>query len=178
MSNDAVSTIGTKDVSRGGHRDAIHVAVISVVANEKLRAGQHVGLISPNVAGAKASKFVGIVDPFLNEFVYKGDSFWLCLYPRTITSLAHVWQHPDFDHGGSLAKEAMDWIDIFACEFGMTGEDMIDAAKNYLSHGDYLCRGSELEGQWVPDEFWDHYSAATGRVVKENDRGNFFTCSC
>ena len=76
-------------------RDAIHIAIAPVVAGEDLQPGEHVGL-SPDKKFVKTENSIGIVDPFLKETVKAGQTFWLCLYPYTITSLRHAWTHPTF----------------------------------------------------------------------------------
>lgn len=73
-------------------RDAIHIAIAPVTAAETLRSGQHV-----SAQGSLAEPHVGIVDPYLRRPVQKGQQFWLCLYPLTVTSLRHEWTHPSFD---------------------------------------------------------------------------------
>lgn len=88
VATDALATLGTIiDASAG--RDAIHLAVEPVIAVEKLFPGQHVGFVEGGVG--TSSKPVGIVDPFITGFVAPGQHFWLVVYPRTITSLRHVW---------------------------------------------------------------------------------------
>ena len=94
ISTDALETLGTIIDTTAG-RDAIHLAVEPVIAGEKLYAGQHIGLLN-GIASTKIIKKIGIVDPFLNGFVPEGEMFWLVVYPRQITSLRHVWSHPDF----------------------------------------------------------------------------------
>lgn len=96
-------------------RDAIHVAIAPVVAGCWLKPGWRVGL---NEAGQAVSgtmvKHLGIVDPFLeDEWIETGKRFFLFLFPGTITSLRHVWSHPDFntnrifrDWGETLKKLA------------------------------------------------------------------------
>lgn len=78
-------------------RDAVHVAVAPVVASVRLRPGVRVGL---NEAGeaelCSTEDCIGIVDPFLHDYVNQGQRFWLFLYPDTITNLRHVWEHPAF----------------------------------------------------------------------------------
>lgn len=69
-------------------RDAVHVAVAPVTAPERLDPGQHVCL---NGNPHPYSEHVGIVDPFLLSPVEKGERFWLCLYPNTVTGIRHVW---------------------------------------------------------------------------------------
>jgi len=63
-------------------RDAVHVAVIPILALREMRPGERLQN--------------GIVDPFLAAPVPAGSWFYLCLYPGTVTSLRHVWAHPNF----------------------------------------------------------------------------------
>ncbi len=81
-----------------GMRDCIHLAVSPVMAGEKgLSPGSWVRLNEKGEAVSAASDAIGIVDPFLSKtFLDKGDRFWLCLIPGSITSLRHVWTHPAF----------------------------------------------------------------------------------
>lgn len=82
-------------------RDAIHIAIIPVVAGERLFPGIEVELFGKTEKGLhyirKAQgKSIGIVDPFLKDPVLFGDCVYLFLNPYTITSLRHVWTHPAF----------------------------------------------------------------------------------
>jgi hypothetical protein len=71
----------------GGLRDAIHIAVIGIVAGETLQPGEHVFLEIENgrqiaYPGPTTDNAIGIVDPFLEDLVYSGKEFWLFLYPK------------------------------------------------------------------------------------------------
>lgn len=81
-------------------RDAVHIAVAPVVAGDILDPCSHVWLDGDGVAFffglPEGSRRLGIVDPFRDSRVMKGELFWLCLYPGTITGLRHVWSHPAF----------------------------------------------------------------------------------
>lgn len=95
---DALATLGNV-IGSNEKRDAIHIAVEPVEAGaDNMKAGDHVVLIRgvayPCLQGTVTA--VGIVDPFLERPVYKGERFWLLVYPRQITSLRHVWEHPMF----------------------------------------------------------------------------------
>lgn len=98
---DALATLGTI-INAGEKRDAIHLAVEPVIAGEDLFPGEHIGLVDGNAFRHNGDsldskiKLLGIVDPFLDMPVAKGERFWLIVYPRQITSLRHVWAHPDF----------------------------------------------------------------------------------
>lgn len=104
---DATQTIGTI-LNDSGQRDAIHVAVISVVSGQSLplSPGNHVGFFPDGFVGTQTDPWVGIVDPFLDCQVKKGERFWLCVYPRTITGLRHVWTHPTISGEDPIAKSA------------------------------------------------------------------------
>jgi hypothetical protein len=81
-------------------RDAIHIAIAPVVASMTLDPGDHVWLTAEGQAakrtGTKNVDTVGVVDPFYDTVVLKGEKFWLFLYPNSITNLRHVWEHPAF----------------------------------------------------------------------------------
>ena len=186
---DALATLGTI-IAEGEKRDAIHLAVEPAVAASNLRPGQDVGFVTGGFG--PSDRPVGIVDPFLKQRVAKGERFWLLVYPRQITSLRHVWAHPDFPEA-EYASEYMEvepksiserWIRDFAAGVGLKYDVLMDGAKDYYEskkrggYGDYLCFGGLLEGEYVPDEFWPHYEAVTGEKVEEEHRGSFFDCSC
>lgn len=109
VSTDALETLGTI-IGEGEKRDAIHLAVEPIAAGVKLHAGQDVGIFNGKAypAGTVKSaqfKLVGIVDPFLKQPVFPDEKFWLVVYPRQITSLRHVWTHPDFPEIPEVAVE-------------------------------------------------------------------------
>ena len=76
-------------------KDAIHIAVIPVTALENLEPGTHVSVTVDGYA-RKSGKTIGVVDPFLKQMVRVGQHFYLCMYPNTVKSLRHEWEHDSF----------------------------------------------------------------------------------
>lgn len=96
VSTDALETLGSI-IGPDEKRDAIHIAVEPVIAGHHLAPGADVGRMPDGTYSTAADHLVGIVDPFIQGRVNKGERFWLLIYPRQIKSLRHVWSHPDFD---------------------------------------------------------------------------------
>lgn len=103
---DALETLGMIHFKPEA-RDAIHLAVEPIEAGERLRPNDDVGIFNGKAYQAGEREIdgkiayvepLGKVDPFLpnNKFIQAGQSFWLVVYPRMITSLRHVWSHPAF----------------------------------------------------------------------------------
>lgn len=185
VSTDALATLGTI-ITEGG-RDAIHLAVEPVVAGERLYPSAHIGVKNGKAYHntdklyAHCDKFLGIVDPFLLSPVEIGDRFWLIVYPRQITSLRHVWEHPDFDKKlkdiESEFHTSQKWIEDFAESHGLTYERVISVADENANGGYETISLGQSETQ-VPAEFWDHYQVVRGKVVEEANKGSFFSCAC
>jgi len=196
---DALATLGTI-IGDGEARDAIHLGVEPIIAGEKLYPGAHI-TIRDDRAFQVEDGALGIVDPFLMRPVEAGQRFWLVVMPRKITSLRHVWEHPEFKASGEInpmhakamksqVEESKRWIDAYAeslsdddrdyesCSRTITGDELINAASNYVNHDDYLSRGGLLEGVGTDPEFWTHYEIVTGSVVGSKKGENFFSCSC
>lgn len=181
VSTDALETLGTI-IDANQKRDAIHLAVIPVEAGEQMCPGEPARLVDGKAIGADARDghgSLGIVDPFLTSNVAKGAHFWLVIYPRVITSLRHVWTHPQLPDEagvssvGSLTKEAaVAWLTSYAERMGADYEQLIFALENY----------GTFDGQ--PD-YYNHnpqacriyYEVATGKpwVIGDQD---YFSCSC
>ncbi|EBS4516581.1 hypothetical protein DQT32_04130 [Salmonella enterica subsp. enterica serovar Braenderup] len=236
VSTDALETLGTIHV-REEHRDAIHLGVEPVEAGEHLNPSEHIGIGPDGKAYSSVDssvysniKALGIADPFLTRSINPGEKFWLVVYPRQITSLRHVWTHPDFDSNEqkvldisevtsedlmqeiqrrladnsttveavathtspafpeSLSKrvedEAWNWIKNYADGLDLDVDELMDYADSWVdarrrgTWGAYLCKGSNLEGEYVSDEFWDNYDIVRDRSTDDDERGSFFTCSC
>lgn len=85
-----------KLITDTAQRDAVHVAVIPVMADEDLSPGARVGVIGYSTLRAtKTREAVGVVDPFLVDVVKKGQFFWLFLLPGTTSPPRHHWTHPN-----------------------------------------------------------------------------------
>lgn len=95
VSTDALGTLGTIH-TREEKRDAIHLAVLQVTADQLLYPGEHILIDGATGDIHKTGKGEGlfIVDPFLKSAVIPGDRFWAVMYPRQVHSLRHVWSHP------------------------------------------------------------------------------------
>jgi hypothetical protein len=200
VATDALATLGTI-INAEQKRDAIHLAVIPVKAISRIYPGTEIKLIDNKPVQIDHSEdATGIVDPFLEESVAAGQWFWMILKPRTITSLRHVWEHPDFPTEKeitldeklqkqvlqtkkligalSVKEEAVMWMDNYVAALPMSKETLFTAAESWLEDNDYLSQGSLLEGEYVNDDFWDHYEIITGQVIDNGKKGNFFSCSC
>lgn len=93
-----VPKVGQLITNGDKRRDAIHVALAPATANEDLNPGDHIGFAEEKNIElfGKCENPIGIVDPYLKDQVKKGQSFWMFLYPETVTSLRHVWTHPAY----------------------------------------------------------------------------------
>ena len=179
---DALATLGTI-IRETEKRDAIHLAVEPIVAAERLLPGQHIGIVDGK-ASKKAEKKLGIVDPFIDDIVMPGERFWLIVYPRQITSLRHVWEHPDF--GQAIEKKeitdpkelSMEWIRQFADRICQHPDSLMRAASKWIEDEEYTYDNSEsYKDHWDEfPEFWKHYKIVTGNSPRNEQ--SFFTCSC
>lgn len=164
-------------------RDAVHFAIIPLVAAEPLSPGQHVGIKKDNhgIASSQA-QHIGIVDPFLTQRLYQGDRFWLFLYMQTVTGMRHAWQHPSFPDEGkeplttavvAPISDSERWLREFAESKDVSYETLME----YAESGEYLCEGGKWEGDYVGENnpFWTHFKNVTG---KEGAKHGIFSCSC
>jgi len=181
-------------IDETARRDAVHFALAPVIAAERLSPGQHIGFVGENTVGPMTNKPLGIVDPFLPGPVNKGDRFWMFLYPNTITSLRHEWSHEAFDTEekdpvianyvltdklpyDDFISNSKTWLTEFAWTADISYDELMNAAKDSIEHGEYLSDGGKWEGFHTPSEFWRHYEIVTGKPVEDHD-ANFFSCSC
>ena len=192
VATDALATLGSI-IGDNEKRDAIHLAVVPVVAAVAMLPGQHVDMRDGHAVPVITGEGVGIVDPFLIEPVKQGQTFWLVIYPRQITSLRHVWSHPAFpDEQGVEPKKyskeySEEWLRDFCSRSDCPDYEKVLAVitGTYRSKSSYydcyinndcLHFGGEDAHGDIPPEFWDHVEVVTGK--KMTKRPEYFSCSC
>ncbi len=208
VATDALEVLGVPNL--GGKqvgRDAIHLAVEPATAGESLGVARSVRR-EPNGLWYHCSdgERMAIVDPFLASPVREGQRFLAVVPPRQITSLRHVWAHPEFpDEGEQVAAAAEpprpslegvtpaqseEWLREFARNNDCPNYETLVA----VALGDYTNRMDSDYGPHrqfdeeylhfagydahgeIPEEFWDHLENATGK--KPPFRAKYFSCSC
>jgi hypothetical protein len=191
---DAVATMGGLLPDDAGGRDAVHVAVFSATSDENLSPCQPVGLVEHTGRDAKvrsaAGESVGIVDPFLKGIAGAGSRFWVYLYPRTITGLAHQWTHPSFEDAATSYARPTDraaseaWLQEFCRAADCPGYHAVMGKAEQIADGggaswddEYMhFDGMDAHGD-IPPEFWDHVEVVLGRPI-QGERAKYFSCSC
>lgn len=134
---------------------------------------------------------IGVVDPFLTTSVKKGERFWLCLYPGSITSLRHDWTHPDFDTTAEGVLDALhkmdsgykmseEWLTDYAEDVNLPLKGLLRATEDYLEHGDYRTLNFDTPDivHSAKEEFWRHYAVVSGKKFDEGKDDTFFSCAC
>lgn len=155
-------------------RDAVHVAIAPVIADEDVSPGQHVGFVAKNRVSPAAEKLIGIIDPFLDDNVPADLHCWLVMYPDTITGLRHEWSHPEFEdtaHSVAYVRNAADLC-------GITYEQLLTDCRNYITgDGWHINMGSnEMYKDVVWSEFWLHFTNITGIETDEDYAP--YSCGC
>lgn len=169
-------------ISGPAYRDAVHVAVIPVTAGQRLHAGERVSIVD-GAAFASERNAVGIVDPFLQQPLEMGQSFWLFLLPNTITGMRHQWAHPAFpdEQFDVPAQNTADkvWLTLKAESFGWTYDRLIQLAQDYWQRGDWF------SGNYTDCDFREHYPDIRYHlrgvgidVPPLDDEYTRFRCSC
>lgn len=162
------------------HRDAIHVALAPMVAGQDLFPGQHVALSEDSSEAVCDGQKLGIVDPYLSKKVNKGEKFWLFLYPNTVTSLRHEWEHPAFKP--VIDTEKLE-IEELAEKAGMSYGRLMDAVSQYANYEDYTHMGSNQDYESLSyndmEKIYKHHEKVNNVQVQPDRFGvNPFTCSC
>ena len=160
-------------------KDAVHVAIISVEAGQYLNPGAHVELKNDKAFAKDPHsdfefKAVGIVDPFLKNGIKKGENFYLCLYPETVTGMRHEWNHPAFDETASIK----DQLQKIALEYHIDYNHLIEACEAF-ARGEDFC----FWGDYGPDMMYDRgreiaqlYYQLTGDMIDPDQCS--FRCAC
>jgi len=173
-------------------RDAVHIAVVPVKASKILSPGQRVGVTPDGTATDQSATPVGIVDPFLFDFIEPGQVFWLFLFQGHVTTLRHEWTHPAFPSASIPAPlpvtnltdrkaESEAWLRKWCQDNDCPGYDAVLAR---VLAGDYRSNWSDEHFHFndtdahaeIPPEFWDHMAIVTGQTF--NEPPTSFSCSC
>lgn len=164
-------------------RDAIHIAIMPVIAAENLVPGQRVSILHDRAYGNNLHP-IGIVDPFLKGNVKRNARFYMFLLPNTITSLRHEWTHPAIDAEKIVADQrkqmAIEWLTVFADEFNLTYAQLVASATAFVETGKYHHLNFDTPdiAYKKVDDMWNHLEIAAGLKKPDGEYATFFNCAC
>lgn len=162
-------------------RDAVHIAIIPMIAGEALQPGDRVRKVDGEIFKTDDAP-IGIVDPFLSGEIRRGKRVWLCLFPNQVIGMRHHWKHAAF-----IPKEESElWLRNFCNDNGsidfatLIGElnNDIFEDKQFSSDMDedtWSFYGIDASGN-IPEEFWLHAENYLGKTFYY--RPKYFSCSC
>lgn len=162
-------------------RDAVHVALAPIVAGENLAVNDRVH-VRDGKAYRCTSQPTGIVDPFRDTPVVNGAMFWLFMYPNTIRSIRHDWQHPDVPDS-AIARdpegESMRYMEGYANSINRS----VGYVLERIRERDSIIADGVDQHSWEYDgpvsEFWRHAEILIGESIPASYRDDFvFSCSC
>ena len=168
-------------------RDAIHIAVVPVIAAEDLEPGTNVGVNADGTQAGTEWPHVGIADPFIpwGGRIPKGATFWLCLYQGSVHTLRHEWTHPAFPAAASdrpvVDERAMSevWLRAYAMRI-KPYDDKETAYTNFLrdiATDEVYFHGIDTDHDCKDDaELWRHVAIVTGRHVDTENLN--LRCGC
>lgn len=119
-----------------GLKDAIHVAIVSVVAGETLKAGQAFELNEHRHAvaarGRNKKTLTGVVDPFGDEFINRGEIVWGIVHPDHVERVEHHWE-TDVDFSAPVVPVQQNRLLAKAAELiGVSYSDLMKACASYV----------------------------------------------
>lgn len=168
-------------------RDAIHVAVVPLIAGEMLYRGCPFKLSFGTTGSAiecNLENSIGVVSPYLEDYtVVKGKRFWGLLKPGSVTGMRHQWSHPAFEES-STPKDVSThelWLREFCDNWNFDYDQLIaagDSAEYVVSDGRDLHSRKDLEdGEY--ELFWMHLEALMGKKYDNEHRETMqWSCSC
>jgi hypothetical protein len=164
-------------------RDAVHVAIVPLLAGTHVKPGDHVGWDETEHSGVTrmvshwATEKFGVVDPFLvlpkGDSIKPGTRVWVCLYPSTISALRHVWSHPAFEDEPTLTHKTAALLRLtdLAQTVGRDYESfLLDLEETDVFYGEECYHIYQHEDQ-IKQDFY----TITGRQLAGLPQ---FRCSC
>jgi len=180
-------------------RDAIHVAILPLIAGAEIYRGSAVklkyGTTNVGLTGEYSEKYtggvykpgcaIGIADPFIPDYyIEEGRIFYCLLYPKTITGLEHHWNHPAIDQAHKLLEgqsEEYIWLQQFAEKYNIQFDEMVKASvnKGYITASGVDVHGKSSLDEGEYEKFWECIEAHVGKKFKEEHRDEVgWSCSC
>lgn len=165
-------------------RDAIHIAVVPLVAGEKLNPGESFKNRNGAAMAIHCRYRDGVVDPFLQAPLEKGDRFWAFLNPGSITSLRHSWTHPSFDDKKELWECEEDhyaWLVKFAKKHGFNLDELLSIGDEENPFTGGLTKWGDFDDDFYEEKslLFEHLEAYLNKRISEEIKDNvYFSCTC
>lgn len=168
--------------NENSHRDAIHVAIEPGIAGVNFRYAKYVRQFNNEWFPCNEDECHGIINPWIEQDINKGDRFWVFIKPGTVNGMRHHWSHPELDDKSKsrpTKQESREWLEAYTRSNDCPSLDEIleglSGDPDYRIDDEYFhCHGRDAHG-YISPEFWFHIENLTGF---KTDKPGQWSCSC
>lgn len=115
-------------------KDAVHVAIISVVVGDCLSPGDPIRFdVHGRAIKSGQNDCFGFVDVFASDDLSIGDKVWCMVRPDLVQTVEHTWDC-EFDVPSQVEVKKNQWLEEYANKLKVPYEELMQACDNYVYH--------------------------------------------
>lgn len=115
-----------------GEKDAVHVAIVSVVAGKPIQPGGRVRLAKDGMAEPGGDNdSIGVADPWGGR-IHRGKKFWLMMDIDSVSAVEHTWSCGIKFLTDNVVVEQNKYLAGMAKDLGVSYDDLMKACSDFV----------------------------------------------
>lgn len=156
-----------REPDRLGDKDAVHVAIVSMIASRPIQPGGRVRIANDGTAEpGDDSDGIGVADPWGGR-IHRGKKFWVLMDIDSVSAVEHTWSCGIQFKTENVVVKQNRYLEEIAREIGVSYDELMKACDDFLEndrltdYGGVLSEGAALKAVRLYD-MWSEWAGETG----------------